>query len=285
MRHLRKAALDEEIRETQVIKDAAAIWHLGQEGLILKGNSQRVLVFDPYLSDSIADAAGNGQLIRNFPAPLAANRIDFANYVFITHHHEDHLDPATLAPLAKASSKAKWVVSKAHQGALLELGIQEDQFLFASPGEPILEPGLEIHAILCKHEEFEYDAAGHPFYLGYLVKFDGICFYHAGDTVLYSDLMKALQPHSIDIAYIPINGRDFFRNEQGILGNLNYREAVELAAVIQPDLLIPCHYDLFKENYENPSYFVDYLFHRLRYQKFKMMMPGEQLYYLKVHSY
>ena len=52
-------------------------------------------------------------------------------------------------------------------------------------------------------------------------------------------------------------GRDFFREERGIVGNLNAREAVELASRVGARILVPMHWDLFAGNTEQPSVVLD----------------------------
>ena len=52
-------------------------------------------------------------------------------------------------------------------------------------------------------------------------------------------------------------GRDFFREERGIVGNLNAREAVELASRIGARILVPMRWDLFAGNTEQRSVVLD----------------------------
>jgi L-ascorbate metabolism protein UlaG (beta-lactamase superfamily) len=143
---------------------------------------------------------------------------------------------------------------------------------------------LEVLPIACKHEEFETDEAGHHRFLGYVLKIGGVIFYHAGDTVGYSELGSVLSPLGIEVACLPINGQDWKRSSGGIKGNLNYRESADLCAAIGADLLVPMHYDLFAFNTENPAYFVDYLHSTYPGQKFKMFQPGERMVYLSEKS-
>lgn len=276
-------SLVRQINKTQVMPNALAVWHLGQEGVVIKGNSQRILYFDLYLSHSVEELADSeeGKFKRNFPPPIDPTHITNADNLFITHHHLDHLDPHTIVPLYQASPHMKIVVPYPHQRILLDLGLAPENIIPVKAGEAYCFDNIEVYPLAAMHEQFEQDQEGNDHYVGYVVKMDNICFYHAGDTLVYPELIQQLKEHQIDIAYVPINGRDYFRNRQGIIGNMNYREAIELVSEIQADIVIPCHYDLFEENYENPSHFVDYLYRYYRQQKFKMMVPGELFYYLK----
>jgi L-ascorbate 6-phosphate lactonase len=268
----------EQMNDTDIIKGSIAVWHLGQEGVAVKGSAQQVLYFDPYLSNYIEEMDG---LRRNFPIPLDPSRITNADLVFISHHHLDHLDPKTIGPLAKASPQSKFIVPAPHVSILYELGISGERIIPAKANEQLQINGIIIYPFAGKHEEFEVDQNGDHSYLGYIVEINNICFYHAGDTLVYPELIQQLKHREIDIAYLPINGRDYFRNKKEIIGNMNFREAIELVAEIKVDTMIPCHYDLFDMNFENPSYFVDYLYRYYPRQKFKMLVPGERFYYLK----
>ncbi|MNR31902.1 metal-dependent hydrolase [compost metagenome] len=110
---------------------------------------------------------------------------------------------------------------------------------------------------------------------------NGVRIYHAGDTVITPELVeqaKKFQPH---VALLPINGGDYARTSRGIVANMNFREAADFGVEIGTDLIIPIHYDMFSNNRDNPSYFVDYLFHSYPAQKFHMMTAGERFIYFK----
>jgi L-ascorbate metabolism protein UlaG (beta-lactamase superfamily) len=62
--------------------------------------------------------------------------------------------------------------------------------------------------------------------------------------------------HGVDVsdALLPINGRDFFREtERNMVGNMDFREAVRLAADIGAQALIPMHWELFPHNLGFPG--------------------------------
>lgn len=102
---------------------------------------------------------------------------------------------------------------------------------------------------------------------------------HAGDTILFPELFTALKGQKIDLAMLRINGRDFFREQQDIVGNLWPREAVELAAAIKPRVLIGCHNDLFDGNRVNPGMLFDELDKRAPWQRCHLLQPGELYLY------
>jgi L-ascorbate metabolism protein UlaG (beta-lactamase superfamily) len=61
----------------------------------------------------------------------------------------------------------------------------------------------------------------------------------------------------IEIALLPVNGRDPVREADGIVGNLDTAEAVQLARRLGARTLIPYHWDGFAGNTEQPGRVVD----------------------------
>ena len=94
-------------------------------------------------------------------------------------------------------------------------------------------------------------------YLGYVLD-DGVArVYHAGDTIVYDGQAERLRALRADVALLPINGRDHFREAAGVVGNMDHREAAQLADDAGIDVLVPMHYDTFPENLGYPAHLVD----------------------------
>src|SRR5207302_6515942 len=108
---------------------------------------------------------------------------------------------------------------------------------------------FEIMGISAAHEQIERDEQGRCRYLGYLVRFGGWTIYHSGDTVLYDGMVERLRPWAPDVALLPINGR---ASERRVAGNLDGREAAQLAHAMTARLVIPCHYEMFTFNTASP---------------------------------
>ena len=83
--------LAREIAETQVPPGAVALWFLGQASMVIKG-AVTVVYVDPFCSDHRA---------RVYPPPLTAEQVPCPDWVLCTHNHLDHLDIATLQPIAR----------------------------------------------------------------------------------------------------------------------------------------------------------------------------------------
>jgi L-ascorbate 6-phosphate lactonase len=97
-------------------------------------------------------------------------------------------------------------------------------------------------------------------------------------------LIETLGRWEIDVAFVPINGRDFFRSREGIVGNTDYREAAHLAEELDFGLVVPTHYDLFAFNAADPGYFASYLYNLNHKRRHKILRPGELLYFVRESS-
>jgi L-ascorbate metabolism protein UlaG (beta-lactamase superfamily) len=236
-----------------------AITWLGQAGYLFTTSKTRLLL-DAYVSP-LAARAYDG------PAPAAA--FSFVDVVACTHEHLDHLDPDLWATLGTdpAATHLRFVAPRAIAAKVRALGIADARVSWATPGTAITLPGVTLHAIEAVHGvsmtdayTSGKDANGDPRFLGYVLDFDGLRVYHAGDTLIYPGLLDAVKAYAPHVVLLPINGRDAYREARGVVGNMSFREAARFAADLAPKLAIPFHYDLFSGNTEQPGRFVDELY-------------------------
>ena len=243
------AELIAEINGVVVRPADAVFWWLGQHSFVVK-TSSGIFYFDPYLSD---------HPLRLVPPLLRPEDITNATIVFGSHDHSDHIDPGALPGIAAASPQARFVVPKSVRRVLQELGISQERIIALDAEEKCELAGAQVTAIASAHEFFDRDEVlGYP-YLGFIVRSGDVAIYHAGDTLRYEGLESRLRREKIDIAFLPINGRDARRLSSGCIGNMTYQEAVDLAGAVKPRLTVAAHYDMFAENSENPQLFADYM--------------------------
>lgn len=268
------------ISNTLLTENQVALFYLGQEGFLFKYKNTHILI-DPYLSDYVDKncCSETVKWIRNYPAPIQAEELDFIDYVLCTHTHYDHTDPYTLEKLAKTNPNATFIVPAFATDLVAGYGISPDKIIGAVTNTIIDCGDCEIHPIASAHEELHQDENGNYMELGYKMVFDDISIYHGGDCCLYDGLSDSLM--NIDIMMVPINGRSYYKLREDIIGNMTIEEAVTLAKECNADLLIPMHYDLYSVNCVNPANFVDYLYSYNPTQKFHMFVPGEKFIYLK----
>jgi L-ascorbate 6-phosphate lactonase len=267
------------------------IWWLGQASVALRGAGTNVLV-DPFLSPHPN---------RLVPPPFEPREVGGLDAVLCTHEHYDHFDAEALPGLAEASSDAVIVVpeplvdavlalgidaealpelAETSSGAVIvvpeplvdavvALGIDAERVVGAQPDRSIELDGVAIHPVpACHGVEFDdaytfgRELSGGLFrYLGYVLDLGGVRVYHAGDTIPFEGLEEQLRALAIDVALLPINGRDAKREAQGIVGNMDPREAAYVADGAGADVVIPIHFDMFEANLGDPAAFLDIVLH------------------------
>lgn len=252
------SALIAAIARQAIPPGAVGVWWLGQSSLAIKGAGATIYV-DPYL-------AASGR--RLTPPACAPEDVTNADLVLLTHDHSDHIDPEALPGIAAASPGARFVAPRPAVERVAALVGDPARVVAATAGESLAPgPTVALTPIAARHEEFDADPdLGYP-YLGYVIRLGGLTIYNAGDTIPYAGLVEALRPCAPDLAFLPINGRDYFRTSAGIIGNCDYREAAELAVAIGATVAIPVHYGMFAGNTVPPGHFVSYLAERHPHQQ------------------
>jgi L-ascorbate metabolism protein UlaG (beta-lactamase superfamily) len=232
-----------------------ALWWLGQAGFLYRASGVTALL-DPFL------APHEGRRFETMLAPEAATGVDA---ILCSHEHIDHLDAQSLPALAAASPGARIVVPRPIVSMVTDLGIAEDRVIGTQPGEKVEIDGVWIHPVPARHG-VEIDDAytfgtelsdGLVRYLGFVLESDGVRLYHAGDTILYDGMADGLREIGVDVAMLPINGRDSYRESSGLVGNLDERESALLTRDVGAETLIPMHYELFAHNRGYPARVLD----------------------------
>lgn len=264
------------LKQVEVYPGSIILQFISQAGMIIQGNED-ALVIDPYLSDY---AEKNYGLVRTYQPFYKPEDLKGIDYYLITHDHADHLDPGTVEVCTQMSPETTFIAPAYCKQILLDCGVK-DENIWSIKDEAWKSIGeLEFKAVPAAHEDFEKtDETGHRF-LGYIGRLNGVTFYHAGDTIVYPGLVEKLKEQTIDIAMLPINGRDTFRFERGAVGNMNYREAAELVYKAGFDLTIPVHYDMFLDNTERPGNFADFMYENFPEKKFHIMAREERMLYI-----
>ena len=268
------------ILSTQHCDNQLAVFYLGQEGILFKYNGKYVLV-DGYLSDYVDRncCSENVKWVRKYAPPIKPQELDFVDYIFCTHSHFDHTDPWTLSEINKVNKTAKYIASAAFSDILTEYGIEKDRIIPAFADKEIVFDEIKAMPVPAAHEQLNIDESGNFCELGFLLTFGNIKAFHAGDCCVYNGLCERI--NGTDIAFLPINGRDYFRLNNDIIGNMDSREAVLLAKAAGIDVVVPMHFDLYEVNEVNPAHFVDTLYALNSCQKFHIFMPGERFIYHK----
>lgn len=266
-----RAALLRQMNSLHIPYGQLAIWALGQSGFAIKGGDT-IIYIDPYLSDSIA---GIGGPARRFPTPIAPEEATNAAAVFATHEHMDHADQATLGPLMAASAKAVLITTQGGAQEAQEADVTADRI--RTPKINTTEELGEIRYTTIPAAHYAYEETdGYARWMGFLIEWNGVSLYHAGDTIIVPELLDALKGKRIDVGILPLNGRDFFREtEENLTGNMLPHEGVLLAQRLEIGVIISSHNDLFASNRLPSGMLFDAIDQHAPFQRCHMLQPGE----------
>ena len=209
--------LTESINGLSVRKGELACWWLGQAGFVLR-SSEACCIIDPYLSNSLALKYKDTQFThqRMMPIPVSPEELKSVDGIFCTHHHSDHLDPGTLVPLLGANQSARLVAPGASLDRLVPLGLDTRLSDPVNPQLKLSVVDFKVTVVPASHETIETDSNGNHRFVGYVMETAGLRIYHSGDCIPFDGQAELLRPFAIDLALLPINGRDEMRRSNGI---------------------------------------------------------------------
>lgn len=189
--------------------EGVKIEFLGHSGfLIINGGGKRIAI-DPY---NVSDKIGKADLI------------------LITHSHYDHCSLKDLTKMAGQGTIL--VVPPDVQSKITKLEGVEMQVI--ALGDEMTFGKIKIEALAAYNVDKDFHTKADDWH-GYLMKFEKVIIYHAGDTDLIPE-MKKLSGYgkhgNTFIALLPVSGTYV----------MNAEEAAEAASTINPTIAIPMHY-------------------------------------------
>lgn len=247
---------------------------LGQSGFRFVAGST-VLYVDPYLSDAVERKHGP-EFQRQVPPPIPAPEITDANLVMISHAHTDHCDPVAVATIATQSPQAIFICTYESVPVLEKAGVAAAKIQLISEELTPLTKDISYAAIPAAHPKLERDAQGRLKRAGFLLHFEDCRVYHAGDTSPHPEIFRALEGKEIDYAFLPVNEKNYFRDQKDIIGNMSVREAFHFAEKIGAKRLVPMHYDMFAPNLTYPEE-IELLYDKIQPSfKLEFLWPGKE---------
>ncbi len=160
-----------------------------------------------YLAHASVKLKTSGGLVVYIDPSFGQDYSEPADIVLITHYHGDHYD------LEKISRKKKYRLIT--PGEALKKGVYQK----------FNESGISIEAVPAYNSNHPIDEC-----VGYILEFDGIKLYHAGDTSKIRE-MSDLASQNITYALLPMDA----------VYNMGPEEASEAAHVIKAKYYIPIH--------------------------------------------
>jgi L-ascorbate metabolism protein UlaG (beta-lactamase superfamily) len=233
---------------------AVTLTWLGQAGFLLR-SAEAVVLVDAFLSPYEG---------RRVPPPVRPDALTDVDLVLCTHEHLDHLDAPTVAAVAAASPRATVVVPAPITDQAIAAGVPAERVVGAVAGQRLDGLAAPVWPVPARHGvdvgdayDFGHDLSGGlTRYLGYVMELGGARVYHAGDTLWWPGQEETLRALGVQLALLPINGRDPVREAANLVGNLDHREAALLAHAAGVDTLVPMHWDMFAANRGFPDHLV-----------------------------
>lgn len=163
-----------------------------------------------------------------------------ADIIFITHDHYDHFD---IDSINNVKNDNTVVVAPASMRNDVD-NISFKDYIYLNPYDEIKIGNIIVSTV----PSYNINKSFHPKsnnWLGYIVTYNNIKYYIAGDTDKNSDNEKV----NCDIAFIPIGGTY----------TMNVDEAVDLVKIINPKVVIPIHYGSIVGNKNDGKKLIDKL--------------------------
>lgn len=256
--------LQSRILNTNLNSNEVAIFWLGQAGFLLKDSEGTMVVVDPYLSDC-------GERIRGFKrlSPKLINSTELTELqpdIYITTHiHFDHFDFDTI-PIVSSCDNTHFFGPQSCVDKFRELNIKDNNISYLELNKEVMHKDVLIKAIYADHGKLAPDT------IGLLLKLNGVKFYFSGDTSYHPERLTEIIDFKPDIAILSVNGK---------FGNLTPEEGANLANLVDPKVVIPCHFWTFIEHGGNPQLFKEEMIQHAPQCITRFMYQGETFIYSK----
>ncbi len=247
--------LAQRIRDTQVPENSVAMFWLAQAGFVLKNSRGKVIYLDPYLSDVVERMFG---FKRMMTAPIQAEEVQ-ADLVLCTHEHQDHMDTDALPVIAR-NTNARFAGPIECLKEFRKIGIPEERCALLERGHTVDFDGILATGVYADHGDYAPDA------LGLVIEMDGIKIYHTGDTAYRPAEMLVAAAMSPDVLIPCINGA---------YGNMDSRDAAQLARDLSPRIAIASHFWMFVVHGGDPAAFLSECKDLAPQVEALVMQPGE----------
>lgn len=234
---------DEVLRNLRRTGLTSLTW-LGQAGFLLESGGGIRLAIDVFLSD---------HELRLSPSPSPDVLGQHLDVLLASHEHGDHLDLPMVPALLQRYPDLEIVVPTALTQMVRQAGARRVTGM--APGDRIRRGDVEIVAVPAIHavvisDGYSTTAPGDAArYIGYVVRAEGgPGLWHSGDSLVSAELIAEVRKLDVTVALLPVNGRDYFREQDGVVGNCDAREAVQATEQIGATTLIPMHHNLVRGN-------------------------------------
>jgi L-ascorbate metabolism protein UlaG (beta-lactamase superfamily) len=223
----------------------SALW-IGHSTVLLQMDD-KMIITDPFLTETI------GELGRRVVEPgIDIKNIPPCDVILISHSHFDHLSYGSLTMLEEKSSKTALVFPEDLENYLPDYNMKlfrmknNNGYEYGYKGETKTVNGIKVTSVLARHWGGRYGFDGYLWgdkaFTGYIIEYNGMTVYFAGDTGYDSENFKKIgEDFNIDLALIPI-GPCADCNQCGTPNHVFPVDAVYIFNDLNPKWMLPIHY-------------------------------------------
>ncbi len=225
------------VRKDQPSKGKILIYWLGGAGFVFKFDNGMIVCVDPYLSDYVERLVGFRRLSL---APIEPEELQ-VDLLLFSHEHPDHLDVDSFDGIMQANPNCRIIAAKPCVDFLKE---KKAPYEMITVGQTLEKNGISVRAVQADHGKLSPDA------LAFAVTYGGRSIYFTADTSNNPKVLAEAISMKPEIIIPCINGA---------FGNLNEKQAAEIAGQCNSKIAVPCHFWLFMEHGGSPGTFVECL--------------------------
>lgn len=223
----------------------SALW-IGHATVLLQMDD-KVIVTDPFLTETA------GEFARRVVEPgIDAENIPPCDLILISHSHFDHLNLASIEMLAEKSSKTALIFPTDLENYIPDYDLKlyrmknDNGYESKIIGETKIINGIKVTTVFAQHWGGRYGVDGYLWgdnaFTGYIIEYNGMTVYFAGDTGYDSLKFKQLgEIFKIDLALIPI-GPCADCKQCGTYSHVFPPDAYDIFEDISAKWMIPIHY-------------------------------------------
>tara|TARA_R110002050_G_scaffold150634_1_gene277508 strand:- start:16870 stop:17574 length:705 start_codon:yes stop_codon:yes gene_type:complete len=182
----------------------------------------------------------------NPSTPAHLKEVEKADFILLTHGHEDHVGD-TLEIAKNTGCKVVGIVELL--AVLRKHGLDESQCVEMNKGGTVNFDDFSVTMVSANHSSsFKGEYTGEP--AGLILSFESdLCIYHMGDTNIFSDLSLYGELYEPHVVLAPI----------GDLYTMGAEEAAYAVEMLDPELAIPMHYGTMPALVGDPNEFKEVL--------------------------
>lgn len=163
--------------------------------------------------------------------------INDADVIFISHSHYDHFSVKDIRKIAK--NETMLVIPEDCTRDAEKAGFKN--IMIAVPNSSYEAAGLKFSAVPAYNTDKKFHRKMSN-WVGYVLNMNDAVYYFAGDT----DYIPEMKNIKADVVFLPVGG----------VYTMNWKEAVEAANVMRPQIAVPIHFKDIVGSFEDAEKFI-----------------------------